>query len=90
MRLKFPRLSRPRRSRIREDAHTLRAPIAAEPAVVNPRGYQETQPPPDAVAKDRALEENCALLQRARADDPDACRDDTPSLTRSTPSRKRP
>ncbi len=42
------------------------------------------------VAKDQTLRENCALLERARADDPDRCKDAAvPALLRETRPRSR-
>ena len=57
--------------------------------MVNPAGYQEPPPSAEAVAKDAELSDNCALLQRARAEDPDNCRDDEmPALLTRRPRRR--
>jgi hypothetical protein len=87
---KFPRLSRARRAKMGAATPPLVAPIDANPTIVNSAGYQETPPSPDAVAKDQTLRENCALLERARADDPDRCKDAAvPALLRETRPRSR-
>ncbi len=69
MRPKFPRTARSLRKKTREQSHSLRAPIDAEPAVVNPAGYQEAPLAGDTVAQDRKAADNDALLHRARAED---------------------
>ena len=82
---KFPRLSRSRRTAIRAATSPLVAPIGANPAIVNPAGYQEPPPSTDAIAEDQTLRDNCALLERARADDPNRCKDAAiPALLRET------
>jgi len=87
---KFPRLSQARRAKMRAATSPLAAPIGANPTIVNPAGYQEPPPSADAVSKDQTLRENCALLERARADDPDRCKDAAvPALLRDTRPRNR-
>jgi hypothetical protein len=74
---------------MRAASSPLVAPIGANPAIVNPAGYQEPPPSADAIAKDQALRENCALLERARADDPEHCKDAAiPALLKDTRRRR--
>ena len=82
-----PQFNRASTRRKRRRAHAPPADIRAR--MVNPAGYQEPPPSEEAIAKDAETSDNCALLQRARAEDPDNCRDDeVPALLTRRPSRR--
>ena len=86
----IPQYQRPLKTRM---PRTRRAPAAtpvdADPKIDNPAGYQETEPTKDAVTQDLSLTDNCALLQRARAEDPANCNAELPALLTRKPRVRR-